>query len=54
MKNAVIAIAVSLLSLGSMSCSQLLTKTPATQAYDYAANGQAPPAAAAPGAYGYG
>jgi LysM repeat protein len=46
MKNAVIAIAVSLLSLGSMSCSQLLTKTPSTQAYDYAANGQAPPAAA--------
>ncbi|MCB1094744.1 MAG: LysM peptidoglycan-binding domain-containing protein [Verrucomicrobiales bacterium] len=45
MKNAVIAIAVSLMSLGSMSCSQLLTKTPSTQAYDYAANGQTAPAA---------
>ncbi|MDA0811041.1 MAG: LysM peptidoglycan-binding domain-containing protein [Verrucomicrobia bacterium] len=56
MKNAVIAIAVGLLSLGSMSCSQLLTKTPATQAYDYAANSQALPAGGQPqgGYYGTG
>lgn len=41
MKNAVATIAVTLMSLGSMSCSQLLTKTPSTIGTgDYAMTGQ--------------
>lgn len=41
MKNAVTTIAVTLMSLGSMSCSQLLTKTPSkTGTGGYATNGQ--------------
>ncbi|MGK0184525.1 MAG: LysM repeat protein [Verrucomicrobiales bacterium] len=41
MKFAVATIAVSLMTLGSMSCSQLLTKTPSTiGAGDYAMTGQ--------------
>ena len=64
MKNAVATIAVTLMSLGGISCSQLLTKTPSTAGgyagtqqggyYDQGQGGQAAPAGQTQGYYGGG